>query len=892
MCPRPLYLGFMFCMAVLGFLPSAFATTYYVSPSGSNSNSCGASTSQGTPKQTIAAGIVCMTSGDTLYIRGGTYAESLNTASVAIPSGTSWNNAVTISAYPSETVFITGGSGINITTGSNVSYVIFNGLHVDYGGCGGCDGNNGQDTFYVGAPAHHIRFQNGELAHGENVNAQGAGTFVEILNSDIHHSGYGAYITGQNWLIDGNTIHDHVGYGLHIYHSGGSDTQDNVVRNNIVYGNGFTDPRGIRGSGILLSSGPRNSAYNNVIYNNYGNGVSVNYGCNDCTVYNNTIYINQQFGIELDGSTGLIARNNILYQNGNGSPGQAVVDWQGNATADSNLIGTNPLFTNAGANDFTLQAGSAAIDTGVTLSSVTTDKLGVARPQGSAYDIGAYEFQGTSAVPTSLHIAQQPVSSPRTTTLPPITVQVLDQFGGLATNATASVTVALGANPGSATLSGTLTVTALGGAATFATLSLSAIGDGYTLTAAASGLAGDTSTPFDILPNTPITVYVSLPANSPAGSDARSCNVAQTLSTPLATIQKGLSCLVWPGSTLLVRGGTYVGVIDTGAQPVTGGTDWSTPTTIAAFPNETVTVQAPSTADVILLRNGAADHYLVFDRLILDGASIPNTHGFVAYSGVHHVRFQRGEIKNTGFELIFIHQANSIEILTSSLHGNTLLDAITVESTSDSILISGNDIFAIPERGICIDAATGANFNALISGNRVHGTGTGSAVPAIVVGRGSNALVVNNLVYSNAQGISVGVSMDAAQVWHNTVYGNTGVGVQVASGATNTQVKNTIVSGNGSALTNAGTGTLFATNLCDGAGTGCGVVGSPLFVNAGAADFHLQAGSPARNAGSVLATVLTDFASLPRPSGAGYDIGAYEYQESAAPRLAAIIAFQ
>jgi hypothetical protein len=41
-----------------------------------------------------------------------------------------------------------------------------------------------------------------------------------------------------------------------------------------------------------------------------------------------------------------------------------------------------------------LTVGSPAIDAGTT-NAYTTDILGVTRPQGSAFDIGAYEFVAT-----------------------------------------------------------------------------------------------------------------------------------------------------------------------------------------------------------------------------------------------------------------------------------------------------------------------------------------------------------------------------------------------------------------------------------------------------------------------------------------------------------------
>ncbi len=64
---------------------------------------------------------------------------------------------------------------------------------------------------------------------------------------------------------------------------------------------------------------------------------------------------------------------------------------------------------------------------------------------------------------------------------------------------------------------------------------------------------------------------------------------------------------------------------------------------------------------------------------------------------------------------------------------------------------------------------------------------------------------------------------------------------------------------------------------------------NPMFVNPTANDFHLRPNSPAIDAGLSLASVVDDFDGNPRPQGAGYDIGAYEFLVSskAATPLAA-----
>ena len=89
------------------------------------------------PKRSImgdSGGIACMQMpGDKLLIREGVYPETINNYMVpySLPSGTDWNNAFTVAAYPGETVVV---QRIAIATDDhvnlNLAYWIFDGLHV------------------------------------------------------------------------------------------------------------------------------------------------------------------------------------------------------------------------------------------------------------------------------------------------------------------------------------------------------------------------------------------------------------------------------------------------------------------------------------------------------------------------------------------------------------------------------------------------------------------------------------------------------------------------------------------------------------------------------------------------------------------------------------------
>jgi hypothetical protein len=97
-----------------------------------------------------------------------------------------------------------------------------------------------------------------------------------------------------------------------------------------------------------------------------------------------------------------------------------------------------------------------------------------------------------------------------------LAVQVQDGQGNPVSGGT--VTVALGNNPGGATLGGTLTATVANGVASFSDLTLSQAGTGYTLTVTVSGIAGSQTT-------TPITVVA-------ASSDSTEVSVASAPVTP------------------------------------------------------------------------------------------------------------------------------------------------------------------------------------------------------------------------------------------------------------------------------------------------------------------------------------------------------------------------
>ncbi|HXL05879.1 MAG TPA: hypothetical protein VN964_03050 [Gemmatimonadales bacterium] len=126
---------------------------------------------------------------------------------------------------------------------------------------------------------------------------------------------------------------------------------------------------------------------------------------------------------------------------------------------------------------------------------------------------------------SQLRFTTQPHSTMKDSIIPPVQVTAFDSAGNVVTSFTGNVKVAIGhgAVLGDANLTGTTTVAAVNGVATYANLRIDQIGTGYTLTATATPLAGDTSNPFDITatptpgPATKLA-FVGQPTNTSPGA--------------------------------------------------------------------------------------------------------------------------------------------------------------------------------------------------------------------------------------------------------------------------------------------------------------------------------------------------------------------------------------
>jgi hypothetical protein len=152
----------------------------------------------------------------------------------------------------------------------------------------------------------------------------------------------------------------------------------------------------------------------------------------------------------------------------------------------------------------------------------------------------------------------------------------------------------------------------------------------------------------------------------------------------------------------------------------------------------------------------------------------------------------------------------------------------------------------------------------------------------------NGAIVRNNVVYNNAVS-SIDMNGDdtdtvfniEVKIYNNTVTNGISIGDSDGAVLRNNLVWNGTIGGWSSIDTDSDYNILFApTRYPEGPHSIFLTETTGLVVDPVNGDFHLVAGSRAIDAGTDLTTTgfATDFDKVARPQGAGWDIGAYEWE--------------
>jgi parallel beta-helix repeat protein len=353
------------------------------------------------------------------------------------------------------------------------------------------------------------------------------------------------------------------------------------------------------------------------------------------------------------------------------------------------------------------------------------------------------------------------------------------------------------------------------------------------------------------------------------GSDATSCAEARNQSTPKGTINAGIGCLSG-GDTLIIQSGTYNESIN--GNHIPSGTSWSSATTIRAESPRTAVIK-PSSGDAVGI--SSARTYIVFDGLVIDSSNVDRNSCSGRFhigndSHAAHIAFQNGEVRNTPGDLITAGTTTSdIRVLHNKIHDTGSGAACSMSGTagahgfywrSSNGLIADNEIYNVSGYGVQLYMSSGFPIQNNVVRNNIIYNATNKG--GIVLGSStSNTLIYNNIIFNVRNGINGGGANN--KIYNNTIYNAQGNGLHKLGGS-GFQIKNNIVYAAGVDIIGGNS----ANNLTS----------NPRFVDAANGDFRLQSGSPAIDAGQTLSDIQDDFAGLPRPQGAGYDIGAYEFR--------------
>jgi MYXO-CTERM domain-containing protein len=224
---------------------------------------------------------------------------------------------------------------------------------------------------------------NGDAEQGGDGIISGAIVEANTIYSNGADGGSAINCDGvQDSLIVNNLVYDSHASGISLYRiDGGGPSTGNLIVNNTV----MVASNGRWALNIMDDSG-HNTAFNNIFFNQHPSRGAISLcgpGCAEGFV--------SDYNITLDRFT---ADDGSLL---------SIADWRANTGQDAHSVVCDPaiVFVNAAMNDYRVSENSAARDVGTSSNAPLADHDGNARPNGTAVDIGAFEYCAGACEPAT-----------------------------------------------------------------------------------------------------------------------------------------------------------------------------------------------------------------------------------------------------------------------------------------------------------------------------------------------------------------------------------------------------------------------------------------------------------------------------------------------------------
>jgi parallel beta-helix repeat protein len=421
---RSLYKTLVFICLLTALTKSQ--STFYVSNSGSNSNN---GLTVNTAFETLQNAAEIVSAGDSVLVLSGNY------TGFDIRTSGSSNQPIVFKAMNDNVIIdihnpVTN-DGINV---ENANWIEINGFNV------------------INQPRAGIRVVVSDFVKIKNntcTNNTVWGIFtgfaddILIENNSCSYSQqqHGIYFSnsGDRPMIINNRSFNNYGCGIHM-NGDISMGDDGIISNAVVAGNIIHDNGVGGGSAINMDCVQDSKIFNNLIFNNRATGIALYQidgaeGSKNNKIFNNTI-IHPSDGrwaiLVVNASTGNTIYNNILINHhsfrgsicldeeskpgfvsdynlvvnrlsdDDGNSNMSLISWQGMGYDTHSLVvqEDNQIFVDPNNSNYHLLQSSQPTNIGTSLvnSVVNVDLDGIIRPQGSGYDIGAYEFQPATGI--------------------------------------------------------------------------------------------------------------------------------------------------------------------------------------------------------------------------------------------------------------------------------------------------------------------------------------------------------------------------------------------------------------------------------------------------------------------------------------------------------------